>query len=91
MTGPLTTHGQATWDLLDLVAAERGHDLRPEEWPTQGRVQHWDCHRPGCSAVFVRRFADGAVGGSALRERCPIPVERVGGCMVTSTMVTFAP
>lgn len=77
MTTVLTTHGQATVDLLELVETERRHDLWAEAWPTQGRVQLWDCHRPGCAAVFVRRFADGAVGGSALRERCPVPAERV--------------
>lgn len=71
----LTTHGEATIELLELMESERGHDL----WTKAvGRavVQVWDCRGPGCSAVFVRRFADGAVGGSALHGQCPVPAER---------------
>lgn len=69
----LTTHGEATIELLELVESERGHDLWAEAY---GRpvVQVWECQR--CPAVFVRRFADGAVGGSALHGQCPVPAER---------------
>lgn len=57
---------------LERIERSLGHDMWAEEVGRE-HVQHWDCRRRGCSAVFERRFSDGAVWGSARETACPVP------------------